>query len=228
VPVTETKPPAADEPFILALRSFWDGKHQEALEHLRHYDPANQEALICLTAIVARLTKAKLSELSPQEVAALQEQLQRKLLALPRPGAELLIDKICFCRRITGYEDYEPLAPDHEFQPMESVWLYVDLRNLTSTKRDGGVYETYLQSSMRILDQTGMVVDERTADRESPSRTWKPRPDYFKHYHFFLPANLPPDVYTLEIAITDLNRPNPPRTATKTLQFRVAAGASGS
>jgi hypothetical protein len=226
-PFKDDRPPAAaEEPFVLALHSLWNDKPDEALEYLKRYDPANQEALICLTTIVARLTKQKLDQLSPSEVAALEDQLQKTLLSPLRPRAKLVIGKMCLCERIFGYEDYQPLPPDYEFQPRQDVQVYVPLRNLTCKKdRDG--YETRVHCTMRIVDGTGKVMPFGTIEREKPSRTQTPVPDYFKSYTFYMPQ-LPPGQYTLAIEITDLNRPELPRSAKAALKFLVGSSGAGS
>jgi hypothetical protein len=228
LPVAEKTPLPSDEPVVLALRSLLNDKPEEALEHLKHYDAANQEALICLTATVARLTKKKLDQLSPTEVAGLQDQLQKSLLGALRPRAELLIDKMCFCEWIKGYGNYGPLPENYEFQPKvgdrpgESVQVYVELRNLTSEVR-GTAYETRLQSTMRIFDQGGKeVVFRAFPDRDGPFRTLTPLPDYFKSYSFYVP-HMPPGKYTLTFEVKDVTRPETPRSACKSLEFRVAA-----
>jgi len=231
--VEAKKAPPPDEPIVLVLRSLLNDRPQEALEQLKGYDPCNQEALICLTAIVARLAKKRLDQLSPTEVDNLQEQLQKSLLCALRPRAELLIDKMCFCDWIKGYGVYKELPKDYEFQPGtadrpgERAQLYVELRNLTSAPR-GNAYETGLHSTMRILDAGGKEVFLREIpEAEGPSRTLTPLPDYYKSYWFYVP-HLPPGRYQLRLEVRDVTRPQAPRLAAKSLEFRVAAGMAGS
>jgi len=222
----DKKAPRSAQPIVLALESLLNDHPQEALEYLKSYDTCNQEALICLTATVARLTKKKLDQLSPAEVVALLDQLQKSLLAL-RPRAELLIDKMCFCEWIKGYGVYKPLPDDYEFQPTvgdrpgEQVLIYVELRNLTSEPREDA-YETRLHSTMRVFDSSGKeMVFRDFRDHESPFRTRMPLPDYFKQCWFYVP-HLPPGKYLLQLEVRDVTRPEAPRVATKSLEFRVA------
>jgi hypothetical protein len=225
--VVEKKEPPP-EPIVLALQDLLNEHYQQALEHLKCYDPGNQEALICLTAIIARLTKKNLDRFSPAEVAHLQNQVQKSLLAALRARAELCIETLCFCESIDGYGVYKPLPLDHEFQPRsghqpgEQAQLYIELRNLTSQPQAGG-YETRLHSTMRILDAAGkeVILEDQSKDRDSPLCTPTPRPDYFQQCYFYVPQ-LRPGKYLLRVEVQDVTRPEAPRTAVKTIEFRVA------
>jgi hypothetical protein len=223
-PRTEKKP---EQPIVLAVRSLLNDNYEEALGHLKNYDPATQEALICLMATLVPLTKKKLDQLSQTEIDALQNQVQKSLAAL-RPRARLLIDKMCFCEDIRGYGDYTPRPPDYEFQPKTSdrygefVQLYVELRNLTSEPR-GGIFVTQLHSTMKILDLRGHEVykcDLRNA--EFPFHTLTPLPASYKQYGFYVPL-LPPGKYRFCLEVRDVTRPEVERVASESLEFRVAA-----
>lgn len=227
----QTAPPRADkipdQPIVLAVRSLLNDNPQEALEHLKNYDAATQDALICLTATIVRLTKKKLDQLSPAEIVALQDQVQKSLATL-RPRAQLLIDKMCFCEEIKGYGVYSPLPKDYEFQPKTSdrygefVQLYVELRNLTSELREG-VFVTQLHSTMRIIDARSNVVYQRDfREAELPFRTLTPLPASYKQYGFYVPL-LPPGKYQFCLEVRDVTRPEMQRLATETREFRVAA-----
>src|SRR5262249_24308173 len=157
--------------------------------------PCNQVALICLTAMVARLTMSKLD--NPAEVAALQNNLQKSLLAALRQRAELVIEKICFCEWIKAYGVYKPLPDEYAFRPAvdnlpgEQVQVYVEFRNLTSQLRGDG-YETVLHCTMRILDTSGKEVFFRDLREQDGSfHTFTPLPDYFKPYSFYVPSLAP-------------------------------------
>jgi hypothetical protein len=227
VPVAEPGPALnADEPIVLALRSFLNNKADEARAHLQREDPATQETLRCLTAAVARLAKKPLDQLSPEEVVALQDELKKSQLAL-RPRAPLVIDKMCFCEWIKDYGVYKPLPEGYEFQPKvndrpgESVQVYVELRNLASQPRGNG-YETVLHSTIKIYDSDNKEIFMRNyPGREGPFRTLTPLPDFYKGYNFFVPT-MPPGRYTLTIEVRDVTRPDQPRTASRSLEFRVA------
>ena len=219
----------ADQPIVLAMRSFLNDNPKEALEYLKSYDAATQEALICLTATVVCLTKKKLDQLGPEEIDILQGQVQKSIAAL-RPRAQLQINNMCFCEEIRGDGVYKPLPKEYEFQPTlgdrygELVQLYVELHNLTSELR-GNTYVTRLHSTMRIFDEAGKEVyfaDFRA--REAPLCTLTPLPDTSKHYDFYVPR-LPAGKYRFCFEVRDVTRPEV-RVAKRFLEFRVAAVGS--
>src|SRR5262245_50064436 len=78
--------PPADPPLVEALRLFLKGQAVEALNRLPNCDKTNQELLIRLLPLVARLSETSLDHLSPKDVAAFQDQLQGVEQAL-RPRA---------------------------------------------------------------------------------------------------------------------------------------------
>jgi hypothetical protein len=228
VPAKAKKPVPVDEPIVLALQCLLRDRPEEALEHLKNYDAANQEALICLTATVARLAKKKLDQLSPTEIAHLQDQVQKCLLTALRPRAELRIETMCFCESIKSYGAYKRLPDEYEFQPTQAdrpgdlVQLYVELRNLTSQPHNGA-FETILRSRMTILDAAGQeVLSHDFREQEGPFRTLIPVPDYFEQCYFYVPR-LPPGKYVLRFEVRDVTRPETPRTAVKAIEFRVGA-----
>jgi hypothetical protein len=227
---TTTTPPSRDEPIVLAVRSFLNDKPDEALEYLKHYDASTQEALMCLIATAGRLTKKRLDQLSPAEIVAVDDQLQKGLLSTLRPRAELVIDKACFCEEIKGYGVYKPLSADYAFKPRigdrpgEWVQLYVEFRNLTSERR-GDYYETRLHSAMKIYDHQGKEMITRAfPDNEGAFRTWTPLPNSSKSYSFYVPC-MPPGTYTLAFEVDDVTHAATPRVAVKSLEFHVAGPA---
>ena len=47
--------------------------------------------------------------------------------------------------------------------------------------------------------------------------------DYFNNYSFYVPTSLPAGTYRLTIHVKDETRPDQPREASKTLEFRVTS-----
>lgn len=213
------------EPIVEALRSILEGKHNEALTHLRKYDQPTQELFLRLLPVVAQLSKKSLDYLSPAEVAVLNEQLQALLTSL-RPRTELTIDRMCFCEWVKGYGEYRPLAEGHVFQaatpsrPGELVQLYIELRNVASELR-GEYFETRLTSTVEIHDpRTDKKWPLRFNEKE-PFRTRTLLNDFFNVYSFHVP-HLPPGTYSLIIQIADETRPDLRRVARRALEFRVS------
>ncbi len=227
-PAVMPRPPAAPEvPLVAALRCFLDKRPDDALVLLQHYDKPNQDLLLCLLPLVARLTEGSLERANSRDVSVEVEQLEKLLAPLrPRKPAPseppLAIEQMCFCNRIEKFGVYEPLPRDHPgFRPGEMVQLYVELRNFASEYRDH-VYLTHLSSSIEIQDYNkqrkwGYDFPE---DRNPPDVSRTLRHDYFNNYRFSIPPHLAPGKYTLWLRVTDKGR-QPARTAECSLDFQV-------
>jgi hypothetical protein len=228
-PVVAAKPPSlTPEPLVEALRCILEDRANEALEHLKGYDPATQELFLRLLPPMALLSHKKLDQLTPPEVASLHEQLESLVVAL-RPRAELAIGKMCFCEWIRSYGVYKPIEENHAFQagtpgqPGELVQLYVELHNFRSERRDA-YHETRLASSVELFDQNGEKVwSYRFDDRKQPLRSLSPLHDFFNNYSFHLPRDVRPGQYTLTVQVVDETIPEQPRSAKKSLSMTVRA-----
>jgi hypothetical protein len=213
------EPPPRKEPLVLALEKFLQRQPDEALKELRNYDTGTQEFFLRLLPVIAQLTQKKLEQLDPQETTALYDQLDSLLFSL-RARSELEIGKIRFCESID-----KPLPEHYGFraknaeQPGEKVYLYVELRNLTSEKR-AQAYETRLSFIVEVLDRRGVKLwSQHLGDRIL--RSSAPGRDRSLYPYFFVP-DLPPGAYTLVLDIHDRTRPGAERVARKALPFRVA------
>lgn len=227
-PETARKP---EEPLVEALRCLVDKRPEEALALLRQYDQLNQDMLLSLLALSVRLTQGSLDQANSQEVAHVLEQLN-SLSATLRSRAALSVEKMCFCRTITRFGAYDPLPQEHQFQagkedkPGERVLLYVELQNFASLSR-GSHYETELATRLELRDLRDNRVWVKDFPAEQPDRSHTLRHDYFIAYRFWVPAQIPPGLYTLWVEVRDItgNRGKevpPHRIARRSLQFRVA------
>ena len=174
------------------------------------------------------MTQKSIDQLTPAEVAVLNEQLH-SLADTLRPRSKLTIDKACFCEWIKSYGIYKPLTEGHAFvgsipnRPGELVQLYVELRNFASEAKNG-FYATRLSSTVEIRDQKGgQVWFYRFDDKKEPIRSRTLLHDYCNNYCFYVPNNLPAGTYSLIIEVTDETRPDQPRKASKSLEFRVTS-----
>jgi len=216
------------EPVVEALHCILNGKHNEALTHLRNYDQSTQELFLRLLPPVAQLSRKSLDRLAPAEVAVLHEQLQSLVTTL-RPRTELTIDCMCFCEWVKGYGVYRPLGKEHVFQastphrPGDLVQLYVELRNVASELR-GGYFETRLTSTVEIHDARGEKKWPLRFDEKEPFRTRTLLNDFFNVYSFHVP-DLPPGTYNLTVQIADETRPELRRQTRRSLEFRVTTAA---
>ncbi len=223
-----------------ALQSMLDNHPHEALNLLKRYEPATQDFFLRLLPVLARLAQKSLEKMSPEEVAVMQEQLIGLLDSL-QPRAELVINKMCFCKSIEAFGVYTPLAEGHVFQagsrvsgsltrPGGLVRVYVEFRNISSERRDS-FHETLLSSDVEIRDarnQSGEPLwKHRFDDSRQPLRSRARLHDYYNNYSFFIPPILPPGLYILTIQVTDETRPEAPRSARRSLEFRVASTTKG-
>ncbi len=228
-PPPAPRPP--DAPLVAALRCVLEKHPAEALPPLQCYDKADQEMLLVLLPLAARVGEGGLERISPEEMAAIVDQLHALALAL-RPRAALTLDKMCFCRQINNFGQYEPLPPDHPFQAGggdrlgERVQVYVEVKNFTS-RPCGPVYETALSSELAIFNAQKERVWLWRGPREV-ERSQSPRQDYFINFQFNVPR-LPQGLYTLRVTVRDEAAApggTAPRTASGSLDFQVAVGAT--
>jgi hypothetical protein len=214
---TEVKPkPVEDPPLVTALRLFLSNHPVEARALLDRYDSRTQDLLLCLLPMLARLGETKLAAQSPQETAAMLEQLEQVMQAL-RPRAPLSVGKICFCESIQSYGVYKPLREDNpEFQPDDHVLVYVELRNASSVpQRDQ--FAVRLGGEVKIVDYMGNRIWAKTLQNR-PDFSRAPRTDYFTVCQFGLPRDIRPGAYVLHVLIID--EPTG-RAVRRTLDFHV-------
>jgi hypothetical protein len=205
---SQTGPPEpevrhADEPpLVTALRCFLEKQPEEALEALSHYDKANQDLLLGLLPLAARLTEKDLVKANAEELAHVVNQLDSLLVPL-RARATLTLDKMCFCRRIEKYGVYDPLPEGHWFHMGEPVQVYVELQNVSS-RVEGDTYVSQLASSVEIHDPDNRIVwHQGFGDRDRRDVSHTLRHDYFNNYRFCVPE-IPPGQYTLWIRVDDV------------------------
>lgn len=223
----ETKPdvPATltvkceDPPLLAALRCMLDKHPEEAVARLKGFDKANQELILGLLALMACLSEKNLEKCDPSETARLVDQLHGLLVPMPS-WVPLVIDQMCFCRRIEKYGVFEPLTEGHEFRAGELVQVYVELRNFSTERRDR-FFLTHLASSLEIHDYKGRVVwrEDRPESVNRPDLSRSLRHDLFMNCRFCVPQ-IPQGSYTLWLQVADVGQKKQ-RTVRRSLDFRV-------
>lgn len=219
-----------DEPVVVALRCLVAKRLPEGIQSLEHCDKANQQALLTLLPLVARLGESSLDQMKPQEIAAYLDQLENLNREL-RPRAALQLGLVCFCQTVRGYGLINRVAQDYAFQagrdgrPGEDMTLYVEVKNFASEPM-GPVHETRLAAKVTVFDSQGKPLWNYLFPAE-PNSSVSPRHDYFFFLSFGVPAHLTPGRYTLRLEVSDqtglTGRPTPPhRMAQRSLQFDVA------
>jgi hypothetical protein len=116
-------------------------------------------------------------------------------------ASSLALRNIALCRKVQDFgvvERFKTL----DFKPNQEVLLYVEVRNFTAQQRDDHSYETELQGSFRVLDRSGASRAERTLplDKQTCANL---RRDYYIAYRLYIPSELAPGSYTLELTIED-------------------------
>jgi len=214
------------------LQCMLEKHHHDALKLLKRYDQATQEFFLGILPVVARVSEKPLESMNAEEVAVMQDTLERILETL-RPRSVLVVNRMCFCESVKGFGLYRPLPEGHVFQagspsrPGDLVQVYVELRNICSECREH-YHETLLCSYVEISDPRdpkGRVLwKHRFDDSKQPLRSRARLHDYYNNYSFYVPA-LPSGTYQLTIQVTDETRHETPRVARKSVEFKVGARA---
>jgi len=226
-PSEALNPAVPHEPLVDALQAVFDNRPHEALQFLAKYDQPTQVILLGSMSYLTLLAKKGIDQLSPSEVDNLNKTLQSLSMSI-QPLTKLTIDKAYFCTRIRDFGIFDKLPEGHAFLPGDQVQLYVELRNFVSQPVNepakGVSFVTRLSCSFEISDQNGKKLQAaKFDDDEQPIRRQSYLRDYYNNYILYLPRNLRPGTYTLTFRVKDETRPDQPRVADKTLEFRVNA-----
>lgn len=116
-------------------------------------------------------------------------------------AGSLTLRHMALCRKVQDFGVTERFK-SNDFARNQEVLLYVELRNFTAKQLDDHTYETELQGSYRILDRGGVARAERTLplDKQTCANL---RRDYYIAYRLYIPSELAPGAYTLELTIED-------------------------
>src|SRR5262249_55330436 len=87
-----------------------------AIDLLQRYDPPSREVLLALLQVAAPLGEGGLDHASPQETAALLEQLNG-LQAVLRRRAPPAVRKMRFCRALPAHRHDHPRPPSRRQRP---------------------------------------------------------------------------------------------------------------
>jgi hypothetical protein len=218
-------------PVVSALDCMLRNRHEEALKHLRAYDDDTQEFLLRFLPPLTQFLKKPIAEMTPQEMDNLIAQL-RGLEHSVRARSELVVAKMCYCKSIMNFGQYEPLPDSHAFltatdnRPGERVQVYVELKNFVSEKTNNGDYITRLAVALELINAKGEKVWSHAFDKKDTQAPRRTRlNDFYSGYSFYVPA-LPAGTYQLTIQIADETIPGQRRVARKSLDFRVTPVAT--
>jgi hypothetical protein len=204
-----------EPPLVAALRCYLEKRPAEALAWLQRYDKGNQDLLLTLLPLVARLTEGSLQRADPREVGAFVSQLDGAATSL-RPHAALKINKIHFCKWINRFGMYWEFEEGHNFRPGDRIDVYLELENFSAVAYGKG-YRVSLSSEGEIRRFSREPIWPLHF-KDDPQLSRSRLHDFFYRYTFILPP-LPPGSYTLWLRLTDVPTK---RTVERTLDFHVA------
>jgi hypothetical protein len=117
-------------------------------------------------------------------------------------ASKLEVRKIAFCERVDYYGWYTEF-PRNEFHARQEVILYAEIENFSADQKGPAAFETELQGSYEILDSAGQTVASRQLqlDKETCRNL---RRDYYLAYKMYMPENVTPGRYRLELTVEDL------------------------
>ena len=209
-PISEV--PAPEQPLVAAVRAYLNNQPERAVSHLNALDPPNQELMLQLIPAVVQASRLDLQRSGPTELGILADQLRETADRLAS-RAPLVLDRVCFCRRVKNFGRYDPLPVDHRFQRGGLAELYVEVRNApsvaTSDPQQGEGYLTRLACTLQIFDASGAVVPitDRNLNRVPALTETKidftrsPIRDYFLLFRFPVPDR--PGNYVVSIKVHD-------------------------
>jgi hypothetical protein len=223
--------PSASEPALLAaLRAYIENRPEDAIRHLSTLDRASQDHALTLLPVLVRSSQMNQGTANPEEAAVIVDQL-RALTARLETQAALKVEKVAFCRKISGFGRYEPWAEGQPYKPNDLAMLYVELRNVGSEPASGPGGESYLSRavvSLEVRDANGKLVEQTDpsdwrrrvpiARFEQVDHTHSPLHDYSRTYRISVPTQ--PGVYTVTVVVKDSTGRRAARS--QPAEFRVA------
>jgi hypothetical protein len=215
-------PPPADHPLLAAIRAYLDNRPDQAVEHLRGLDPANQDLVLRLIPAVVHAQRARPRDAADMTVLAAEVGAAADAAARVAP---LRIGKACFVESVKQFGVYTPMPPGYAYLPGGAAVLYVEVPNAPShpTPHPGGGdgYVTRLDCELRLHDGAGKLLarfDPANApDMAVKEYTRSPIRDLFLRFQFQVPNA--PGAYAAEFVVRD---PATGRAARKVVEVRVA------
>jgi hypothetical protein len=185
---------------LLRMQFALAGRRDDAVRPVKELRDSEQEFWRSQALGLADLLAAdRLANESRRYAVALKslEEAESHLAA----ASSLTLRNIALCRKVQDFGVVERFKTS-DFKANQEVLLYVEIRNFTAKQKDDHQYETELQGSFRVLDRAGTSRAERTLplDRQTCANL---RRDYYIAYRLYIPTELAPGSYTLELTVED-------------------------
>ncbi|MDB5313858.1 MAG: hypothetical protein JWO38_8060 [Gemmataceae bacterium] len=224
-------PPAPEPPLLAAMRAYVENRPADAIRYLQALDRGNQDFALAVMPLLVRGAQINLAAANPEDVAVLVDQCYSVAGRLEGKAA-LRVEKVAFCRRVSGFGRYEPWPEALPYRPNDLAVLYVEVRNVGSEPAAGPNGEGYVSRaavSLEVRDATGKLVEQTdpadwrrrvpVARFDHADYTRSPLRDYSRTYRISVPAQ--PGVYTVTVEVKD---PSGGRAArSQPAEFRVGA-----
>lgn len=185
----------------LRLAYLAGGQFDEAVAEVESLDQAQREAYKHLMFSLGVWLSPEESRRSPLRSAKVLRSLRDAAIELAS-ASKLEVRNLAFCTDVDAFGWYREF-PRYEFQPKQPVVLYAEVDNFAAEKKSPSAFETELQGRYQIYDSTGRIVAERQLELDkSICRNY--RRDYFVRYIIYMPDDIDPGRYRLELIIEDL------------------------
>ena len=115
--------------------------------------------------------------------------------------SQLHVDNLVFCSKVESYGRYTDMTP-YEFTADQEVLLYVEIDNFAAMELNDGQFKTEMEGSYQIIDVAGRRVTDHTFPTEEENCRNRRR-DYFIPYRMWLPKQIQPGQYTLQLTLED-------------------------
>ncbi len=147
-----------------------------------------------------------------QRAARMLEHLRKATSELAAVST-LDLRNAAFCKNVHGYADVESFRP-YRFEADQEVLLYVEIENFAAepisvasergaSEGAGNRFETEFRGTYQILDgERRRVADQKLPLDKQQCRNH--RRDYYIAYRIYMPRNIAPGPYTLELTLEDV------------------------
>lgn len=160
-------PAAPEAPIVAILRSYVEGRPEEAMPWIQLLEKPNRELVLQLIPALVKASKLNPAQADPKELAVVAEQFLA-VANLLNKRAPLAIEKAIFCRSVSDFGHYDPLPDNAVHKPGTMVTIYFQLGNVNSEPTVQSGVEGYLTRhicSCQIRDGNGRVLDIESKDK---------------------------------------------------------------
>ncbi len=221
--------PNPDDPLVAVLKAHLEGRADGALPLLSGFDKPNQDLLMQLMPALVKASKVNPVSADPKELAAIAGPFAAAANLLNK-RAPLTIDKAVFCRSVTNFGRYDPLAQNAVLRPGTTNIIYFEIGNVTSepTNQNGvDGYLTKLLCTWQIRDGNDrplILIGKSKESKDERLQQIDPKMDFslspLRDYYLQLVFNAPltPGNYSVHFKVRDSNTG---RDVSRSLPFRV-------